>query len=141
MNALACQLNTLLVIVIKCYFIAYYIFLSREQKYLCLFCSLHFTQNNNKMFGFQVWDLATLQCIQTLSDHTDVVMSVLCWDQFLLSCSLDQTIKVSSHFRSFILLSNFVNPSIHVSDVALLNTGHGSIFILCRFGQLQRVET
>jgi len=41
-----------------------------------------------------VWDLATLQCIQTLSDHTDVVMSVLCWDQFLLSCSLDQTIKV-----------------------------------------------
>jgi len=94
MNALACQLNTLLVIVIKCYFIAYYIFLSREQKYLCLFCSLHFTKNNNKMFGFQVWDLATLQCIQTLSDHTDVVMSVLCWDQFLLSCSLDQTIKV-----------------------------------------------
>jgi WD40 repeat protein len=44
----------------------------------------------------RVWDLATLQCIQTLSDHTDVVMSVLCWDQFLLSCSLDQTIKVSS---------------------------------------------
>jgi WD40 repeat protein len=44
---------------------------------------------------FQVWDLATLQCIQTLSDHTSVVMSLLCWDQFLLSCSLDQTIKVS----------------------------------------------
>ncbi|CAL4884662.1 unnamed protein product [Urochloa decumbens] len=42
----------------------------------------------------RVWDLATLQCVQTLSDHTDVVMSVLCWDQFLLSCSLDQTIKV-----------------------------------------------
>jgi WD40 repeat protein len=46
---------------------------------------------------FQVWDLTTLQCIQTLSDHTDVVMSVLCWDQFLLSCSLDQTVKVSTH--------------------------------------------
>ncbi|KAI4981121.1 zinc finger CCCH domain-containing protein 17 isoform X1 [Hordeum vulgare subsp. vulgare] len=42
----------------------------------------------------RVWDLATLQCIQTLSDHTNVVMSLLCWDQFLLSCSLDQTIKV-----------------------------------------------
>ncbi|KAF0933273.1 hypothetical protein E2562_017062 [Oryza meyeriana var. granulata] len=42
----------------------------------------------------RVWDLATLQCIQTLSDHSGVVMSVLCWDQFLLSCSLDQTIKV-----------------------------------------------
>jgi hypothetical protein len=95
---MACQLNPLLVIVIRCYFIASYIFLSREQKYPYLFCSLHFTNNNNnnKMCGFQVWDLATLQCIQTLSDHTDVVMSVLCWDQFLLSCSLDQTIKVSS---------------------------------------------
>lgn len=42
----------------------------------------------------RVWDLATLQCIQTLTDHTSVVMSVLCWDQFLLSCSLDKTIKV-----------------------------------------------
>ncbi|WOL07509.1 zinc finger CCCH domain-containing protein 17 isoform X1 [Canna indica] len=42
----------------------------------------------------RVWDLATLQCIQTLTDHTSVVMSLLCWDQFLLSCSLDKTIKV-----------------------------------------------
>ncbi|KAI3974290.1 hypothetical protein MKX01_030959, partial [Papaver californicum] len=41
-----------------------------------------------------VWELETLQCIYTLTDHTSVVMSVLCWDQFLLSCSLDQTIKV-----------------------------------------------
>ncbi|KAF8379402.1 hypothetical protein HHK36_028837 [Tetracentron sinense] len=42
----------------------------------------------------RVWDLVTLQCIQILTDHSSVVMSVLCWDQFLLSCSLDQTIKV-----------------------------------------------
>ncbi|KAL0913979.1 hypothetical protein M5K25_017474 [Dendrobium thyrsiflorum] len=42
----------------------------------------------------RVWDLSTLQCIQTLTDHTAVIMSVLCWDQFLLSCSLDKTIKV-----------------------------------------------
>ncbi|XP_068634487.1 zinc finger CCCH domain-containing protein 17-like [Aristolochia californica] len=42
----------------------------------------------------KVWDLATLQCLQTLTDHTSVVMSVLCWDQFLLSASLDKTIKV-----------------------------------------------
>ncbi|XP_009386711.2 zinc finger CCCH domain-containing protein 17 isoform X1 [Musa acuminata AAA Group] len=42
----------------------------------------------------RVWDLATFQCIQTLTNHTSVVMSVLCWDQFLLSCSLDKTIKV-----------------------------------------------
>ncbi|CAN4080779.1 unnamed protein product [Withania somnifera] len=40
-----------------------------------------------------VWNLETLQCLQVLTDHTSVVMSVLCWDQFLLSCSLDKTIK------------------------------------------------
>ncbi|KAL6004664.1 hypothetical protein ACLOJK_005219 [Asimina triloba] len=42
----------------------------------------------------RVWDLGTFRCLQTLMDHTSVVMSLLCWDQFLLSCSLDQTIKV-----------------------------------------------
>lgn len=43
---------------------------------------------------YQVWDLTTLQCVQTLTDHTNAVMSLLCWDQFLLSCSLDNTVKV-----------------------------------------------
>jgi hypothetical protein len=59
---------------------------------------------------FQVWDLATLQCIQTLSDHTSVVMSLLCWDQFLLSCSLDKTIKVSLSCL-FLLLKDSANSS------------------------------
>lgn len=45
-------------------------------------------------YSIRVWNLETLQCIQTLKEHTSVVMSVLCWDQFLLSCSLDKTIKV-----------------------------------------------
>ncbi|KAK3160576.1 hypothetical protein QOZ80_1BG0061390 [Eleusine coracana subsp. coracana] len=42
----------------------------------------------------KVWDLATLQCIQTLSEQKAAVTSVLCWDQKLLSCSLDKTVKV-----------------------------------------------
>lgn len=42
----------------------------------------------------QVWDLETLRCLQTLTEHIDVVMSLLCWDQFLLSASLDKTVKV-----------------------------------------------
>lgn len=29
-----------------------------------------------------------------LNDHSDVVMSLICWDHYLLSCSLDCTIKV-----------------------------------------------
>ncbi|OMP03962.1 Zinc finger, CCCH-type [Corchorus olitorius] len=44
--------------------------------------------------SIKVWSLDTLQCLQTLTKHTDVVMSLLCWEDFLLSCSLDQTIKV-----------------------------------------------
>ncbi|GMY07071.1 Zinc finger CCCH domain-containing protein 48 [Fagus crenata] len=44
--------------------------------------------------SIRVWNLETLQCVQILEEHTSVVMSVLCWDQFLLSCSLDKTIKV-----------------------------------------------
>ncbi|CAK9152548.1 unnamed protein product [Ilex paraguariensis] len=41
-----------------------------------------------------VWDLQALQCVQILNGHADVVMSVLCWDSFLLSGTLDNTIKV-----------------------------------------------
>ncbi|XP_048326972.2 zinc finger CCCH domain-containing protein 48 isoform X2 [Ziziphus jujuba] len=49
---------------------------------------------NDLLFaGTQVWNLETLQCIQTLTEHTNVVMSVLIWDHYLLSCSLDKTIK------------------------------------------------
>ncbi|KAL6003230.1 hypothetical protein ACLOJK_023453 [Asimina triloba] len=43
--------------------------------------------------GQLVWDLATLQCLETLRGHTSAVTSVHCWDQYLLSASLDQTIK------------------------------------------------
>ncbi|KAK4746431.1 hypothetical protein SAY87_012743 [Trapa incisa] len=35
-----------------------------------------------------------LMCITTFQGHTDVVMSLLCWEQYLLSCSLDGTVKV-----------------------------------------------
>ncbi|KAI3925749.1 hypothetical protein MKX01_003308 [Papaver californicum] len=53
----------------------------------------------------RVWNCQTGQCSAVINlgsevgcviseDYTSVVMSVLCWDQFLLSCSLDQTIKV-----------------------------------------------
>ncbi|GFY85952.1 zinc finger WD40 repeat protein 1 [Actinidia rufa] len=41
----------------------------------------------------RVWDRDTFECIHTLNGHTDVVMSVVCWDSYLLSCSLDGTIK------------------------------------------------
>ncbi|RCV25028.1 hypothetical protein SETIT_5G133600v2 [Setaria italica] len=42
----------------------------------------------------RVWDLMTMQCLQTLSEHKAAVTSVLCWEDKLLSCSLDRTVKV-----------------------------------------------
>ncbi|KAI3444630.1 hypothetical protein Pfo_001295 [Paulownia fortunei] len=44
----------------------------------------------------KLWDLQNLQCVQTLHGHTRDVMSVLCWDSYLLSASLDNTLKVWS---------------------------------------------
>ncbi|KAF2317479.1 hypothetical protein GH714_022651 [Hevea brasiliensis] len=41
----------------------------------------------------KVWDLETVQCKQTLNGHKDVVMSLLSWDQCLLTYSLDHTMK------------------------------------------------
>ncbi|KAI4297358.1 hypothetical protein L6164_037253 [Bauhinia variegata] len=40
------------------------------------------------------WDLERLVCIDTLVGHSDVVMSLLCWDNFLISGSLDREIKI-----------------------------------------------
>lgn len=47
-----------------------------------------------------VWDLKTLQCVQTLSEHKAAVTSVLCWDEKLLSCSLDKTVKIWAASKS-----------------------------------------
>ncbi|RYR32097.1 hypothetical protein Ahy_B01g057100 [Arachis hypogaea] len=48
--------------------------------------------------SIKVWDLDTLQCIMTLNGHTDVVTSLICWDDYLLWSSSDCTpnIKKSS---------------------------------------------
>ncbi|KAF2290376.1 hypothetical protein GH714_012457 [Hevea brasiliensis] len=43
----------------------------------------------------RVWDLNTLQCIHTLSGHNDVVTSLICWDQPLLTCSLQDNKSIS----------------------------------------------
>ena len=42
----------------------------------------------------QVWDMDTLQCINTLNGHEDAVMSLLHCNECLFSCSLDCSIKV-----------------------------------------------
>ncbi|KAG6487389.1 hypothetical protein ZIOFF_055975 [Zingiber officinale] len=41
-----------------------------------------------------VWDLTSLQCIQTINGHTSSVMSLLSWGPYILSCSLDNSIKI-----------------------------------------------
>lgn len=46
------------------------------------------------ILNFQVWDVKTLQCLHTLNGHSSSVTAVLCWDSYLLSGSLDNTLKV-----------------------------------------------
>ncbi|XP_074570397.1 zinc finger CCCH domain-containing protein 48-like [Curcuma longa] len=42
----------------------------------------------------KVWNLATLECVQTVTEHKSAVLSLLRYDKFLISCSLDNTIKI-----------------------------------------------
>ncbi|CAO2835016.1 unnamed protein product [Amaranthus hypochondriacus] len=41
-----------------------------------------------------VWDLDTMQCIYSLDKHSEVVMSLQLWEEYLFSCSLDKTLKI-----------------------------------------------
>ena len=45
--------------------------------------------------AIRVWNVEDLECVQTLcGGHSDAVMSLLFWDEYLFSCSLDKTIKI-----------------------------------------------
>ena len=66
-------------------------------------------------FLFQVWDQENLWCIMTLNGHDDVVKSLLCWDQYLLSCSLDCTLKVWAATKEDSLEVIYTHSEEHVS--------------------------
>ncbi|KAL0386537.1 UNVERIFIED_CONTAM: Zinc finger CCCH domain-containing protein 17 [Sesamum latifolium] len=62
-------------------------------------CSLVLGSNNRLYSGsrdgtIRVWDRQNLQCLHTLYGHTRDVMAVICWDNYLLSASLDNTLKI-----------------------------------------------
>ncbi|ESR62226.1 hypothetical protein CICLE_v10017981mg, partial [Citrus x clementina] len=42
----------------------------------------------------RTWNLDNLECVQTLKGHSDTVTSLLFWDEYLFSSSLDETIKI-----------------------------------------------
>ncbi|KAL0454910.1 UNVERIFIED_CONTAM: Zinc finger CCCH domain-containing protein 17 [Sesamum latifolium] len=56
--------------------------------------------SNSKLYSgsrdcsIRVWDWQNLQCLHTLYRHTKDVMAVICWDNYLLSASLDNTRKI-----------------------------------------------
>ena len=69
-----------------------------------------------------MWDLDTLKCLQTLHGHSDVVMSLLCWENVLLSGSLDGQIKVWAANESGSLEVVHESDEGHVSDLKSLST-------------------
>ncbi|XLS91725.1 hypothetical protein HN51_067733, partial [Arachis hypogaea] len=53
---------------------------------VCLAIGCHKMLYSGSMdHSIKVWDLDTLQCTITLNGHTDVVTSLICWDNYLLS--------------------------------------------------------
>ncbi|XP_057533320.1 zinc finger CCCH domain-containing protein 48-like [Amaranthus tricolor] len=42
----------------------------------------------------RVWDLDTMQCTHLLDKHSEVVMSLRFWEEYLFSGSLDKTLKI-----------------------------------------------
>ncbi|URD87808.1 zinc finger CCCH domain-containing protein [Musa troglodytarum] len=83
----------------------------------------------------RVWDLVTFQCIQTLTDHTSVVMSVLCWDQFLLSCSLDKTIKVWVTTESGNLEVTYTHTEEHIEVFCCYCNFHKTTYLFYILGK------
>jgi F-box/WD-40 domain protein 7 len=69
---------------------------------------------------YQAWDLTTWQCVQTLFEHKAAVTSVLCWDEKLLSCSLDKTVKVWTLSESGNLQAKYTHAEEHVRTALLL---------------------
>ncbi|XP_047332833.1 zinc finger CCCH domain-containing protein 48-like [Impatiens glandulifera] len=64
----------------------------------------------------RVWDLDTMECIETLYGHTSAVMSLICWETYLLSGSMDGTIKVWADKESG-----------HIEVIHTQEEGHGVI--------------
>ncbi|XLU44649.1 hypothetical protein S245_039463 [Arachis hypogaea] len=62
---------------------------------VCLAIGCHKMLYSGSMdHSIKVWDLDTFQCTMTLNGHTDVVTSLICWDNYLLSGSSDCTVNV-----------------------------------------------
>ncbi|CAN0906924.1 Zinc finger CCCH domain-containing protein 17 [Linum grandiflorum] len=64
----------------------------------------------------KVWDVKTWQCIETFKGHDDAVTSLLCYDAFLLSCSLDKKIKVWGCGKD-VLLCSWNNESVGIYEL------------------------
>jgi WD40 repeat protein len=75
--------------------------------------------------SIRVWDLtANGACIQTLTAHENVVMSLLCWDQYLISCSLDNTIRVWGANPAVQLENTYTYPEVEAGAVRAAQTPH-----------------
>ncbi|KAG6432401.1 hypothetical protein SASPL_103977 [Salvia splendens] len=74
----------------------------------------------------KAWDLQNLQCLQTLCGHTRDVTSVICWDNYLLSASLDKTLKVWAATESGTI--EVVHETREDHELMTLFTERGRIF-------------
>ncbi|KAL8062573.1 hypothetical protein ABFX02_02G156500 [Erythranthe guttata] len=102
-------------------------------------CSLVVGANNRLYSGskdstIKVWDTYNLQCLHTLSGHTKDVTSLVCWDSYLISASLDKTLKVWSATESGTIKVDYeVKDDYEVNAMCGIHDAEGKPILLCAY--------
>lgn len=58
-----------------------------------LIVTYSYSHNNNEAI-LEVWDMSLTECQQILKGHTDIILSVICHNDLIISCSCDNTIRI-----------------------------------------------
>ncbi|XP_065636623.1 zinc finger CCCH domain-containing protein 17-like [Quercus suber] len=74
------------------------------------------------------------QCIMTLNGHDDVVKSLMCWDKYLFSGSLDCMIKVWASTEDGCLEVIYTHSVLQSLSTVINWSGNGKISILALSG-------
>ncbi|KAL8495386.1 hypothetical protein ACS0TY_019508 [Phlomoides rotata] len=102
-------------------------------------CSLVIGANRlysgSKDCTIKAWDLQNMQCLQTLTGHTNTVKSVLCWESYLMSASLDNTLKVWATTESgTIEVVHEIKEDHGVITLCGIHDAEARPILLCSFG-------
>ncbi|KAL1322739.1 hypothetical protein AAHE18_14G218200 [Arachis hypogaea] len=96
---------------------------------VCLAIGCHKMLYSGSMdHSIKVWDLDTLQCTITLNGHTDVVTSLICWDNYLLSGSSEETLEVTyTHTHEIVVLGLYGMTDAEIKPILFCSCKDNSV--------------